>query len=103
MSRPRNASPTRSTARSASWRRRKWVGRTDGTREEFGGTHAVAMGVGDVFVIATPGGGGFGATEERKGRQPRSSRRSEQWRCQLLRRDHPPHRRALADMVEEAA
>jgi 5-oxoprolinase (ATP-hydrolysing) len=42
---------------------RNWVERTDGSREEFGGTHAVAMNAGDVFVIATPGGGGFGAFE----------------------------------------
>jgi len=40
---------------------RNWVERSDGTREEFGATHAVAMQPGDVFVIATPGGGGFGA------------------------------------------
>jgi 5-oxoprolinase (ATP-hydrolysing) len=39
---------------------RNWVERIDGTREEFGATHAVAMQPGDVFVIATPGGGGFG-------------------------------------------
>jgi 5-oxoprolinase (ATP-hydrolysing) len=39
---------------------RNWVERTDGTREEFGATHAVAMNPGDVFVIETPGGGGYG-------------------------------------------
>jgi len=39
---------------------RNWVERLDGTREEFGGTHAVAMKPGDVFVIETPGGGGYG-------------------------------------------
>jgi 5-oxoprolinase (ATP-hydrolysing) len=39
---------------------RNWVERTDGTREEFGATHAVAMNEGDVFVIETPGGGGYG-------------------------------------------
>jgi len=39
---------------------RNWVERTDGTREEFGATCAVAMRAGDVFVIETPGGGGFG-------------------------------------------
>jgi len=44
---------------------RNWVERTDGTREEFGATHAVAMNPGDVFVIATPGGGGFGSAEEK--------------------------------------
>jgi len=40
---------------------RNWVERTDGTREEFGGTHRVEMRPGDVFVIETPGGGGYGA------------------------------------------
>ncbi|MGH7089234.1 MAG: hydantoinase B/oxoprolinase family protein, partial [Stellaceae bacterium] len=37
---------------------RNWVERTDGGREEFGGTHKVEMRAGDVFVIETPGGGG---------------------------------------------
>jgi 5-oxoprolinase (ATP-hydrolysing) len=41
---------------------RNWVERVDGTREEFGATFAVEMGEGDVFVIQTPGGGGFGAS-----------------------------------------
>jgi 5-oxoprolinase (ATP-hydrolysing) len=40
---------------------RNWVERTDGTREEFGATHRVEMGAGDVFVVETPGGGGYGA------------------------------------------
>ena len=40
---------------------RNWVERTDGTREEFGATCKVDMRAGDVFVIETPGGGGFGA------------------------------------------
>jgi len=40
---------------------RNWVERTDGTREEFGATHEVEMRSGDVFVIETPGGGGYGA------------------------------------------
>ena len=39
---------------------RNWVERTDGTREEFGATCKVEMGADDVFVIETPGGGGFG-------------------------------------------
>ncbi len=39
---------------------RNWVERSDGTREAFGATCAVAMGAGDVFVIETPGGGGYG-------------------------------------------
>ncbi len=42
---------------------RNWVERTDGTREEFGATCEVEMQPGDVFVIRTPGGGGFGAPE----------------------------------------
>jgi 5-oxoprolinase (ATP-hydrolysing) len=37
-----------------------WVERADGTREAFGATCAVAMNAGDVFVVQTPGGGGFG-------------------------------------------
>jgi 5-oxoprolinase (ATP-hydrolysing) len=39
---------------------RNWIERADGTREELGGTATAAMNVGDVFVIETPGGGGFG-------------------------------------------
>ncbi|HWI27322.1 MAG TPA: hydantoinase B/oxoprolinase family protein [Stellaceae bacterium] len=42
---------------------RNWVERTDGRIERFGGTHAIAMGPGDVFVIETPGGGGYGKAE----------------------------------------
>ncbi|MGZ9035208.1 MAG: hydantoinase B/oxoprolinase family protein, partial [Rhodospirillales bacterium] len=37
--------------------------RADGRVEELGGTDATAMAPGDVFVIATPGGGGYGAAE----------------------------------------
>jgi 5-oxoprolinase (ATP-hydrolysing) len=37
-----------------------WVERADGAREEFGGTHVTDMKPGDVFVIETPGGGGYG-------------------------------------------
>jgi len=40
---------------------RNWVERTDGRREELSGTAETAMAVGDVFVIETPGGGGYGA------------------------------------------
>jgi 5-oxoprolinase (ATP-hydrolysing) len=40
---------------------RNWVERADGRREEFGATFAVEMGAGDVFVIETPGGGGYGS------------------------------------------
>jgi len=39
---------------------RNWVERHTGAREEFGATHQVSMDVDDVFVIQTPGGGGYG-------------------------------------------
>ena len=38
------------------------------TREEFGATFEVEMNAGDVFVIQTPGGGGFGAPRNAAGR-----------------------------------
>ncbi|WP_017660808.1 hydantoinase B/oxoprolinase family protein [Baaleninema simplex] len=38
---------------------RNWVRRRDGAIEECGGTAIVEMNPGDVFVIETPGGGGF--------------------------------------------
>ncbi|MEO8849008.1 MAG: hydantoinase B/oxoprolinase family protein, partial [Casimicrobiaceae bacterium] len=37
-----------------------WVERADGTRESFGATFSVEMQPGDVLVVQTPGGGGFG-------------------------------------------
>jgi 5-oxoprolinase (ATP-hydrolysing) len=40
---------------------RNWVERADGRREEFGHLCEVAVEPGDVFVIQTPGGGGYGA------------------------------------------
>ncbi|MBK9606467.1 MAG: hydantoinase B/oxoprolinase family protein [Betaproteobacteria bacterium] len=40
---------------------RNWVERTDGTREDFGHVCKVEMNAGDVFVIQTPGGGGYGS------------------------------------------
>jgi len=39
---------------------RNWVERVDGARENFGATFKVEMKEGDVFVVQTPGGGGFG-------------------------------------------
>ena len=39
---------------------RNWVERRDGAREEFGGTFQVEMKRDDVFVVQTPGGGGYG-------------------------------------------
>ncbi len=40
---------------------RNWVERANGAREEFGATHELELRAGDVFVIHTPGGGGYGA------------------------------------------
>ena len=42
-------------------RGRNWVERADGGVERFGGTAEVAVGPGDVLVVETPGGGGYGA------------------------------------------
>ena len=39
---------------------RNWVERAAGTREDFGGTEELALQKGDVFVIETPGAGGYG-------------------------------------------
>jgi len=43
---------------------RNWVERTDGSIEELTATDLRQMAPGDVFVIETPGGGGFGPAEE---------------------------------------
>jgi 5-oxoprolinase (ATP-hydrolysing) len=40
---------------------RNWVERADGTRVDLTGTDKAEMGAGDVFVVETPGGGGYGA------------------------------------------
>ena len=42
---------------------RNWVERADGTREPLGAKATVQMQPGDVFVIETPGGGGYGPPE----------------------------------------
>ena len=39
---------------------RNWVERSDGTREELAHIGSVEMAAGDVFIIETPGGGGYG-------------------------------------------
>jgi 5-oxoprolinase (ATP-hydrolysing) len=39
---------------------RNWVERAGGIEDHFGGTCQIDMNAGDVFVIETPGGGGFG-------------------------------------------
>ena len=41
---------------------RNWVERADGSVENIGATATIEMNAGDAFVIATPGGGGFGST-----------------------------------------
>jgi len=40
---------------------RNAVERADGRVESLGSTEAVTLDDGDIFVIETPGGGGFGA------------------------------------------
>ena len=45
----------------AGLRGEQWVDRADGTRDVLTGTDSAEMAAGDVFVIATPGGGGWGA------------------------------------------
>jgi 5-oxoprolinase (ATP-hydrolysing) len=42
-------------------RGQQWVERADGRREELPGCAKAEVAAGDVFVIATPAGGGFGA------------------------------------------
>ena len=46
-----------------------WVERKDGSRESMTGTDRREMAPGDVFVVATPGGGGFGAAGSAKERE----------------------------------
>jgi 5-oxoprolinase (ATP-hydrolysing) len=43
---------------------RNWVERSDGSIDEFGATGLRKMAAGDVFVIETPGGGGFGKPDK---------------------------------------
>jgi 5-oxoprolinase (ATP-hydrolysing) len=45
---------------------RNYVLRTDGTSVPLGGTGKIEMNPGDVFVIETPGGGGYGVGEEKR-------------------------------------
>jgi 5-oxoprolinase (ATP-hydrolysing) len=42
---------------------RNYVEHSDGTVEELGSTAAVEMNAGDVFIIETPGGGGYGSLD----------------------------------------
>ena len=39
---------------------RQWVERSDGGRNPLTGTDRIELAPGDVFVIETPGGGGYG-------------------------------------------
>ena len=41
-----------------------WIERADGSVEHFGATATRDVGAGDVFVIQTPGGGGFGKVQD---------------------------------------
>jgi 5-oxoprolinase (ATP-hydrolysing) len=43
---------------------RNYVIRADGTREELGFIASVRMQPGDLFVVETPGGGGYGAATD---------------------------------------
>jgi len=45
---------------------RNWVERADGTQVALAGTDQAELGPGDVFVIETPGGGGYGPPEARR-------------------------------------
>jgi 5-oxoprolinase (ATP-hydrolysing) len=40
---------------------RNWIERADRTREEYGASFQVEMSRNDVFVIQSPGGGGYGS------------------------------------------
>ena len=42
---------------------RQWIERADGTRQELAGTDRTEVREGDVFVMETPGGGGFGESD----------------------------------------
>jgi 5-oxoprolinase (ATP-hydrolysing) len=43
-----------------------YVIRADGSRTDLGSTDKTEMNPGDIFVIETPGGGGYGKAEEAK-------------------------------------
>ena len=42
---------------------RQWIERADGTIQQVGGRDSVQVDAGDVFVVETPGGGGYGVPE----------------------------------------
>ena len=39
----------------------QWIEHADGSRTEMAGSDSVRVAAGDVFVIETPGGGGYGS------------------------------------------
>jgi 5-oxoprolinase (ATP-hydrolysing) len=43
---------------------RNWIERVGGAREEHGATFQVEMNAGDLFVVETPGGGGYGRADK---------------------------------------
>ena len=50
----------------AGQRGRNTVERADGSLVELKGSDEIEMGAGDVFVIETPGGGGYGKAEDQR-------------------------------------
>jgi 5-oxoprolinase (ATP-hydrolysing) len=44
---------------------RQWIERADGTTTEVAGRDSVEVGEGDVLVVETPGGGGYGPASQR--------------------------------------
>jgi 5-oxoprolinase (ATP-hydrolysing) len=50
----------------------QWVERANGTRDTLTGTDQAELGSGDVFVIETPGGGGYGQRKGKAGLAPRA-------------------------------
>jgi 5-oxoprolinase (ATP-hydrolysing) len=45
---------------------RNWVQRADGTAVPMHGCDSVTVGAGDLFIIETPGGGGYGAPDDQR-------------------------------------
>ncbi len=41
----------------------QWIERADGTVTEVAGRDSVEVGAGDLLVVETPGGGGYGASQ----------------------------------------
>ncbi len=53
---------------------RQWVEHPDGSATPMRACDSVLVGAGDVFVIETPGGGGFGRRAGPGGATPQTSR-----------------------------